>query len=97
MACIAILGVGYIISAEDAKALKNNEKWEDDVIPLNCYDDNSDCFVGEVLSACDPGEFTKAFIPNSIYAHTNVVETKFSSVIPDKYGYADVYILSVWD
>lgn len=96
MACTAVLGVGYIISAEDAEVLRNNENWEEYVMSLNYYDDGSDCFVGEILSICGPGEVTKAFIPSSVCAYTDKVEEKFGKVIPDKYE-ANIYVLSAWD
>lgn len=97
MACRAMFGVGYILSAEEAKPLLDNEDWEDELVPLNCYTDDTDYFFGEVLDVCDPGEYCEPYIPSSLCEHTDKVEAKYSPAIPHIDRYAKTFLLSVWD
>ena len=97
MACRAMLGVGYILSAEEAKPLLDNEDWEDKLIPLNYYTDDTDYFFGDIIQACDPGEYVEPYIPEAIGANTDSVEEKFGPAIPHIDRYAKIFLLSVWE
>lgn len=85
----ATLGIGYVISEEEAKRIKElpdyEEKWGGDLLAFDdCYG-IGEHFFGEVYGEVKPAEYTEPWIPNDFYAARKYIAKKYGPVLSKQY------------
>lgn len=85
----ATLGMGYIISEEEAKRIKElpdyEEKWDGDLLAFNGYSGVGEHFFGEVYGEAESADYTEPWMPNDFKAARKFVAKKYGPVLSKQY------------
>ncbi len=72
----ARLGLGWVIPAKRAQKMREKLEetdldWEDYFYSINCYHEESDVFIGEIICGIDPGSSVDALTAIAAFGSSN--------------------------